>query len=210
AQVADAVAQVDAAERGARLAAHREAGRAAESSERFRDAMAEYRAALTLDPTVVFALQGLERATVRATLADALDAALARPDRLSSGTVLAEAERLLGRAEAVAEPGPAHRDRIERLGVVIARYSQPVAVELRSDGVTDVTVYRVGRLGAFEQRTVELRPGTYTVVGHRPGHRDVRLELVVEPGTVPGPLDVRATEAVNTSRKRGSIWRASS
>jgi hypothetical protein len=71
-----------------------------------------------------------------------------------------------------------------------------VAVQLESDGETEVTVYRVGRLGRFQTRQLELRPGSYTVVGSRRGYRDVRRELEVAPGQSPPPLRIVCQEAI--------------
>ena len=65
---------------------------------------------------------------------------------------------------------------------------------LESDATTDVVVYRVGLLGAFTRRELNLKPGAYTVIGTRNGYRDVRLRLFVIPGTPPDPLVVRCTE----------------
>jgi len=67
---------------------------------------------------------------------------------------------------------------------------------LVSDNLTEVTVYRVGRLGRFSQRVLNLRPGTYTVVGSRPGYRDVRRRLMVSPNQSSKPLEVRCEEAI--------------
>ncbi len=57
--------------------------------------------------------------------------------------------------------------------------SKPIAVRLTSDQLTTVTLYRVGDLGAFASKEVELRPGTYTVIGSRDGYRDVRQTFTV-------------------------------
>jgi len=46
-----------------------------------------------------------------------------------------------------------------------------------------VVIYQVGRLGRFSVRTLELRPGTYTVVGSREGFRDVRKVFTLQPGS---------------------------
>ena len=54
-------------------------------------------------------------------------------------------------------------------------------VRLQSDGLTDVTVLRVGALGAFREKTLTLRPGSYVVMGKRSGYRDARKTLVVDP-----------------------------
>jgi hypothetical protein len=69
-------------------------------------------------------------------------------------------------------------------------------VVLQSDGLTQVSIYHVGRLGQFTSQTLELRPGTYTVVGSRPGYRDVRQTLTVKPGSNQITLDIRCEEPV--------------
>jgi hypothetical protein len=68
-----------------------------------------------------------------------------------------------------------------------ARADVPVSVALQSDNVTQVTIYRVGQLGTFAERSLDLVPGSYTVVGTRPGYRDVRREINVRPGAAAEP-----------------------
>ena len=48
-----------------------------------------------------------------------------------------------------------------------------------------MAVYRVGKLGRFHVHELELRPGTYTVVGARDGYQDVRQKVVVKPDRLP-------------------------
>ncbi len=72
----------------------------------------------------------------------------------------------------------------------------PVAVVIESDGLTEVAVSRVGRLGTLTRRTVDLRPGEYTVTGSRRGYRDVRRRLTVSAGTIVPPVVVRCEEAL--------------
>ena len=83
-----------------------------------------------------------------------------------------------------------------RLAGLLATAETPVRVALRSDNLTDVVVYRVGRLGVFEARELELVPGRYTAVGTRTGYRDVRREFSIEPGKPPEPLVVRCEEQI--------------
>jgi hypothetical protein len=71
-----------------------------------------------------------------------------------------------------------------------------VLVQLESDRETEVVVYRVGRLGAFDRFELELRPGTYTAVGTRNGFRDVRREFTVRPGAPAGPFVIRCEEPI--------------
>ena len=78
----------------------------------------------------------------------------------------------------------------------LARADVPVPVALQSDNLTHVTIYRVGALGAFAQRSLELAPGSYTVVGTRPGYRDVRREINVMPGAAPQPVVIRCEDRI--------------
>jgi len=55
-------------------------------------------------------------------------------------------------------------------------------VQLRSDGKTDVIVFRVGSLGSFAEKQLSLLPGDYVAVGRRDGFRDVRVEFSLRPG----------------------------
>ena len=53
---------------------------------------------------------------------------------------------------------------------------------LRSDNATLVEIYHVGRFTPFYEKRLVLRPGSYIIVGKRPGYKDVRLTLQVEAG----------------------------
>ena len=72
----------------------------------------------------------------------------------------------------------------------------PIRVALASDNATEVQIYRIGKLGLFEQKDLELMPGRYTVVGTRQGFRDVRKELNLMPGSSPPTLVVRCEERI--------------
>jgi uncharacterized protein YllA (UPF0747 family) len=194
--VADARRRVEQGERTAALAQQREAARAFEAKEDWRRAVAEYEAALRLDPAVTFALEGRTRAASRAELAAKLDFHIAHPLRLATDAVAREAELLLQQAHEVEAPGSRHSQQIASLERALDEVTASVPVVLESDGKTEVVVHKVGRLGVFARKTLELRPGTYTVVGKRSGYRDVRRQLVVEPSGPPQPLVVRCEEEI--------------
>ena len=65
---------------------------------------------------------------------------------------------------------------------MVAEAQRPVKVVIISDSQTQVDVYRIGRLGRFNEKILDLKPGVYTVVGHREGYQDVRYEIVIQPG----------------------------
>jgi len=79
---------------------------------------------------------------------------------------------------------------------VLDQASTPVSVTLRSDNLTAVTVYRVGELGNFTERALQLKPGRYVVVGTRSGYRDVRRELNVAPGAAPAVLSIQCVDPI--------------
>ena len=83
-----------------------------------------------------------------------------------------------------------------RLAELLRQAETPIRVALASDNATDVQIYRVGKLGLFEHRDLELMPGRYTVVGTRQGYRDVRKELNLLPGAAPPTLVVRCEEPI--------------
>jgi tetratricopeptide (TPR) repeat protein len=188
-----------AAEEGLRLqaiATHQAKAAELEAAERWQGALDEYKAVLALDPTIKFAQAGAERSRTRAELSARLDFHLQNPERLSTDEVLRDAEALLEEASQV-QPASARLSRqIEGLRQSVAIASTPIRVALISDNLTEVTVYKVGRLGAFERRVLELRPGTYTVVGRRDGYRDVRRQLEVVPGREIEPLTIRCEEKI--------------
>jgi hypothetical protein len=69
-------------------------------------------------------------------------------------------------------------------------------VQLVSDNATDVSIYKIGKLGSFQSRALKLRPGTYVAVGSRAGYRDVRLEFRVAPELESEPVVVRCEEKI--------------
>jgi serine/threonine protein kinase len=195
-EAADGLARAQLALRLAAITRHRERAAALEQEERWREAESEYASALALDSTLRFAQDGKVRTGSRAALTEEMAYHIAHPERLIEDRVLAEAQGLLADAEAVDSLTPGLRNQIAELRRVVEVASTPVEVVLESDSATEVVVYRVGRLGRFERRELELRPGTYTVVGTREGYRDVRRQLKVEPGGQSQPLKVWCEEKI--------------
>jgi tetratricopeptide (TPR) repeat protein len=153
-----------------------------ESQERWDEAAALYTAALRADGSLSFAQAGKARAGGRARLDHALQGLLDHPDRLASAAVRDEASGLLDTAQATTPSGPVLRSQIARLQILLPDFEKPVHISLVSDGVTQIAVLGVGSFGSFERRNIELKPGTYTVIGSRVGYRDVRRQVTVAAG----------------------------
>jgi len=168
----------------------------AEKAENWALGVGEYRSILALEPSSAVAQDGEARSSERLELTRRIEFHLANPNRLATTEVLEEAADLIAEAQAVTPRGPRFSNLIDRLDRLVVETSIPVPVVLESDGLTDVVVFRVGEFGTFDRQTIELRPGTYTVVGRREGFRDVRLVIKIGPGQSPPTVKVFCTEAI--------------
>jgi hypothetical protein len=195
-EVTQALAQVEQEQRTRVIAAKLDTAQGLEGKERWTDALKEYRAVLELDSTVAAAAQGVARTTPRAALNEQLELYLTQPERLFSQPVRAAARETLTRANAIPNQGPVLRQQLATLNDWLKRADVPVSIALQSDNLTQVTIHRIGALGSFAERSLELAPGTYTVVGTRPGYRDVRREITVMPGAVPSPVVIRCEDKI--------------
>jgi tetratricopeptide (TPR) repeat protein len=195
-EVNDALARVSETGRQRSIASHRAQAERFEREDRWVDALAEYEAALKLDPKLEFASAGRERLAPRVELLRQLDALRASPDRLMSAAVRDQAKALVAEAQKFSASSPTLQQKSQALATLLSQYEAPVRVALLSNSLTEVVVYKVGRMGAFDRREIELLPGTYTVVGTRVGFRDVRRELTVQPGQNAPSLDIRCEDPI--------------
>lgn len=195
-EIAQALRQIEQEQRTGVIGAKLQQAQQLEAKEKWAEALAEYRSVLELDSTVAAANDGVARTSPRASLNEQLELYLTQPERLFSQSVRAVAKETLSRASSITNPGPVLSQQIKTLGEWLARADVPVPVALQSDNITQVTIYRVGTLGAFEQRSLQLVPGSYTVVGTRPGYRDVRREISVMPGAAPEPVVIRCEDKI--------------
>jgi hypothetical protein len=196
AEAATGLARVGAALSARGFASTRQKGAGLESEERWTEAAAEYDAALKVDPSLVFAQQGRSRALERAELSNTLQGLIDRPERLASQSVRSEANSLISRAQAQQPSGPVLRSQIARLQILLPEFDIPVRLELVSDNATQVQIQRVGTFGTFAKREIELKPGKYTVVGTRPGFRDVRRDVTIAPGRDVQTISVSCVEPI--------------
>lgn len=167
-----------------------------EAAERWKEALAVYQELLGIDPRLDAARNGQLRSARLAKLHAQIGYYLDDPDRLYSSRAREQASAVLAAAAETEPRGPRLSEAIVSLQRALERASAPRSVRLTSDGATEVTIYRVGDLGSFLERRVELTPGTYTVVGSRPGYRDVRLELEVSPHAPVPSLHIACKERV--------------
>jgi tetratricopeptide (TPR) repeat protein len=191
-----ALDQLDGDVRRTRLSGlQADAGRLA-AAERWAEAAGQYRAMLEVDPAVAAGKTGLVTAESRAGLHQRIEKQLTNGERFNDDAVVAGAQAVIRDAEAVVGPGPVLSGQLARLKALIAAAARPVAVQFESDNLTSVVIYKVGNLGAFTSRTVELRPGSYVVVGTRDGYRDVRRNVRIDSAGSREPINVRCEEPI--------------
>ncbi len=181
-EASDALLQVDGALRLARIDALQSEAQAAAQSEDWQRALQSYQAVLDIDANVQFAVQGKKQVLERIRIAERLQFFLSRPQALESDQYLKNALLLVNEAREIEPRGPQLNAQVQKLEGLLAAAQTPVSVTIESDNLTQIAVYRVGKLGRFSEYELKLRPGTYTVVGARDGYQDVRQKIVVKPG----------------------------
>ena len=119
-----------------------------------------YKAALALDPTLVFAKRGkVPQHPARIAIGDSGLSTFSISQRLTTDSVLAEAVKLRDQGYRPSKRrDPGSEPRSAQLGDVINSVTTPVRVRLKSDNKTRVLVYRVGKLGTFEFKDLEPAP----------------------------------------------------
>jgi len=193
---ADGLLQVDQGLRLQDIGSLEQTAQRHEQAEEWKDASDTYERILELDSTLAFAQEGLGRTRQMEALHEKLEGYIAEPDDLSRPSTMQAATGLLLDITRMDEIGPRLADRRDELSRLLKRAATPLTVTLVSDNRTEVSIYKVGKLGSFDQHQLRLRPGTYVAVGVRPGYRDVRLEFRVAPEIDMQPIVVRCEEAI--------------
>ncbi len=179
-----------------RLSSLRQDAEQLEQKESWAEALQACEEALSLDSHAAFAVSCKERMSLRIDLSSRLNAIFAKPERLFEDGPLNEARQTLVHASAMTPRGPILTSQINQLGKLIAQAEAEIEVVILSDGLTEVVVYHVGRLGLFQEKSLVLRTGDYIATGSRNGYRDVRQTLKVRPGSGKMAFTVRCEEPI--------------
>lgn len=193
---ADGLLQVDQGIRLGQIGRMENKARQLEGNEEWQAAADTYEEILALDDTLTFAHEGLARSREMVALHERIEEYIADPDSLSADRTLQAATQLVVDVTKMGDIGPRLAEARDELARLLKRAATPLTVELVSDEKTDVSIYKVGKLGTFDATELTLRPGTYVAVGSRPGYRDVRLEFRVAPEIEMKPVIVRCEERI--------------
>jgi tetratricopeptide (TPR) repeat protein len=193
---ADGLMQVDLGLRLQNIDTLEKEAVALEQAEHWDAAATTYEEILKVDANLSFAIDGLARSRRMGAIHAQLDEYIKDPDKLSIPSVMQKATTMVVDVTRMPDIGPRLAGQRDELSRLLKRAATPIPVELVSDNMTSVSIYKVGTLGTFTNTRLELRPGPYVAVGVRSGYRDVRLEFRVAPEIDMQPIVVRCEEPI--------------
>ena len=195
-QPVDGLLRVDQEIRLGNIRRLEEQATAEENNEEWQAAIATYEEISKIDADLQFVREGLARARERATIHERLAGFIGDPDSLSAPATMQAATQLLLQVTTMTPTGPRLEDQKNELSRLLKRAATPLTVQLVSDNATEVSIFRVGKLGTFTTQELSLRPGAYVATGSRIGFRDVRLEFRVAPEIQPEPIVIKCEERI--------------
>jgi tetratricopeptide (TPR) repeat protein len=167
-----------------------------EKQEKWQQAQSVYQKLLLADATLTDVVVKQIPVNVRADLDSRLQYIIKDPLALAANSQLRQAQKALQDATGISKPGPVLKSQITALKEIIKASQTPIEVALTSDSITNVTLFRVARLGTFDRTSVALKPGRYIAAGTRSGYRDVRIEFTVTGEGFDSPITISCSEAI--------------
>ena len=192
----EALQQVEAARLNTERQTSLDTALSQERREEWAAALSSYQSILKRDASLSSAKIGEIRSRARLQLSDSIDGVLNNRLSLQSESSWNQANSTLIEAEAVLNKGPLLSRQIGQLRDALKLARTPVIIKLQSDNLTDVEIYRVGKLGTFSEHAVNLYPGKYVVVGKRKGYRDKRHDLLIDGSVSEVEISVYCTEPI--------------
>ena len=194
--VYDALNQLESRESSFQIKERIKNAEANENLENWSEAKKEYEALLESDNSLVSLKARLINVRIRAELDEQLENLINNPLTLRSDALHQKAKKLLKTAQGINQRGAKLEKQIESVSKIIVQARNPIPVNFFSDNKTKVTIFKIGSLGLFEKRTIELVPGKYVALGQRVGFRDVRLDFAIEPNEVDKNISIMCVESI--------------
>lgn len=104
---------------------------------------------------------------------------ITQPERLAEEKIREVAKKRIQLAVTTSLWSSNLQQQISQVAETIDQYSDPVAITVKSDGNTFLTVVGVGQVGEVVEKAIQLTPGKYVLQGRRLGYRNKRMEFVV-------------------------------
>jgi hypothetical protein len=194
--VYDALNQLESRESSFQIKERIKNAEANENLENWSEAKKEYEALLESDNSLVSLKARLINVRIRAELDEQLENLINNPLTLRSDELHQKAKKLLKTAQGINQRGAKLEKQIKSVSKIIVQARNPIPVNFFSDNKTNVTIFKIGSLGLFEKRTIELVPGYYVALGQRIGFRDIRLDFAIEPNEVDKNISIMCVERI--------------
>lgn len=178
-EVRDLNQAIQQAEQNQQLRQLQTAAASAESADNWAAVQNHRQQIQSLRPADKANAEKLAAANKIVSLQQQIVAALASPLRLSNQSVASDAEALLSQARNYQNQSATLAFKSQQLESVLTAANQPVAVEIRSDNQTFISVRGVGNVGVTQGKTIQLKPGNYTFEGKRNGYKSKLKEVQV-------------------------------
>lgn len=162
---------------------------AAGAADNWKRAVAFFDNALTIQPDNQKTVDGHALALRISGSQDSLSKFLSAPHRLSASNVTTLAKTAVTEAKLYKALSPSLRSMIQELEEQVVLYSTKVSIRVISDGLTEVAVRGVGRIGTTLEKVLNLTPGNYSFEGKREGYRAVLVNVKILPGV--GDVEVK-------------------
>ncbi len=153
-----------------------------EKHEQWSAVIDVYNKILAIEPNAIFAIQGKRNAMRVNEWHNQLDRIIGNPEKLQSDHIRENTIRRISFIKEYTVNNPEHkilRNKLSEASELIAISAIEISMHLISDNETNIEVYKIGKLGQFKDKTLRVKPGKYTIVGTRPGYRDVRLNIQI-------------------------------
>jgi tetratricopeptide (TPR) repeat protein len=171
-------------------------GLAASAKDDWPAATRYFDEAKKIHPNSKDALDGLRLSNTIIRLQNETAQYLSAPHRLSSENVAVTARELLSKTKVFRTFSKLLGEKSDQLTELLRAYSRHISIIVISDGLTEVSVRGVGKIGKTDLRTIELKPGIYFFEGRRNGFRSKIVKVNVTPGNSSETVEIICDERV--------------
>ncbi len=170
----------------------------AEKKEQWQQALELYNQASQLEKNQASNTARRIRAETRLKLDTELQYYLDKPMALTQEGRFA-AQRWLDDAKKIKRAGKRLKQQRTQLADLIRKAGTTISVTLTSDNLSEIKVNRISDYSLFSEKTLNLKPGKYTLMARRNGYRDIRKELIIPiDGNIP-PIHISCEEKLDLS-----------
>ena len=177
-----------------------------EENENWANAINYYNKILAIDSNMSSVLVKKQRSLIYQNINLNLNKVLNKPERLQNDKVFEGSKILLKSVKTEMnekkdllypmQKTPKLNSKIIKVEFIINQASIPITVNIVSDNLTEIVIYKVGRFGKLIEKKLELRSGSYTIVGSRAGYRDYRKIIKIDPKSPSIVVRVECREAI--------------